>query len=143
MDHHWSHFSQIYLFNNTFALSKFGFFLQTGLIVVFCFFIFLIKTHLIEKRSFSFEIYIFLCFSLFGLSLILVASNLIVFFLGFELQAFALCALASYKSNSLLTSEAVIKYFLFGAFFSSLLILGLSFIYGFFGTLNLVELTFV
>lgn len=139
----WDNFCSIYLFNNGFILSYSNYLLQLILISFFCLFLILVKNYMITKRNFSFEIYIFLLFSLFGLLIILLTSDFVLFFLGFELQAFSLYAIASYKNNSLLTNEAVIKYFLFGALFSSLLILGFSFVYGFFGSLNLIELNFM
>jgi NADH:ubiquinone oxidoreductase subunit 2 (subunit N) len=53
-----------------------------------------------------------------------------------ELQALSLFVLASYKTDSVFSSEAGLKYFIAGAFISGIFLLGCSLIYGSIGTLN-------
>ena len=57
-------------------------------------------------------------------------------FIGLELQSLGLYVLAALNRNSLLSSEAGIKYFILGALSSGLLLFGISYIYGFTGNTN-------
>ena len=67
----------------------------------------------------------------------MVSSNdLLSMFVGLELQSLSLYVLASLNRNSLLSSEAGIKYFILGALSSGLLLFGISYIYGFTGNTN-------
>ena len=67
----------------------------------------------------------------------MVSSNdLLLMFIGLELQSLGLYVLAALNRNSLLSSEAGIKYFILGALSSGLLLFGISYIYGFTGNTN-------
>jgi NADH-quinone oxidoreductase subunit N len=71
---------------------------------------------------------------------LLSANDLITFYLSIELQSLCLYILAAFKKNSQLSSEAGLKYFILGAFSSSILLFGMSLIYGFSGSTNFVEI---
>lgn len=96
-----------------------------------------------SSRLFSIEIYIFIEITLLGLTLLLKSLNLLIFFLSFEMQTFCLYALTLMKKFSLTSNEAGLKYFLTGALVSSFFILGSSYCYGFYGSLNLLELNVI
>ena len=64
------------------------------------------------------------------------ANDLLAMFIGLELQSLSLYVLAALNRNSLLSSEAGIKYFILGALSSGLLLFGISYIYGFSGNTN-------
>ncbi len=67
----------------------------------------------------------------------MVSSNdLILFYLGLELQSLALYILASFDRENLKSSESGIKYFVLSALSSGLLLYGCSLLYGFTGTTN-------
>ena len=67
----------------------------------------------------------------------MVSSNdLIVFYLGLELQSLALYILASIDRDNIKSSEAGIKYFVLSALSSGLLLYGCSLVYGFAGSTN-------
>jgi NADH-quinone oxidoreductase subunit N len=51
--------------------------------------------------------------------------------------------LASLKRYSNFSAEAGLKYFLLGSFSSSLLLFGISLIYGFFGTVDLFDIFYI
>jgi NADH-quinone oxidoreductase subunit N len=131
------------LLHNTISWGNHHFLTQSGLIFSFVLFLGCTTEYLKQKRSFRFEPFIFFSLSQVGLILLLRANDLIIFFLSFELQAFSLYAIANLKKNSLVANEATLKYFVLGALFSSLILLGFSFLYGYFGTLNLIEMGFL
>jgi NADH-quinone oxidoreductase subunit N len=64
------------------------------------------------------------------------SNDLIVFYMGLELQSLALYVLASYNRDQLKSSEAGLKYFVLSALSSGLLLYGCSLIYGFSGSTN-------
>lgn len=73
--------------------------------------------------------------------LIMVSSNdLLLFYLGLELQALSLYLLASFNIKSTKSSEAGIKYFILGSLASGILLFGISLIYGYSATTNFTAL---
>jgi len=69
--------------------------------------------------------------------------DLFTIYLALELQNLCFYVLASIKRYSSFSTEAGLKYFLLGAFSSSLFLFGVSIIYGIFGTLNLFDISFI
>ena len=64
------------------------------------------------------------------------SNDLMVFYVGLELQSLALYVLASFNRDQLKSSEAGLKYFVLSALSSGLLLYGCSLIYGFSGSTN-------
>lgn len=62
-------------------------------------------------------------------------------YLSLELFSFCLYILASFKRYSNLSIEAALKYFILGSFSSGIFLYGISLLYGFFGTVNFIELS--
>src|SRR6195952_4406992 len=64
------------------------------------------------------------------------AGDLIALYLGLELMSLALYVVAAIDRDSVLSTEAGLKYFVLGALSSGMLLYGASLIYGFTGTVN-------
>jgi NADH-quinone oxidoreductase subunit N len=64
------------------------------------------------------------------------ANDIILFYLGLELQSLSLYILASIDRDNLKSSESGIKYFVLSALSSGLLLYGCSLLYGFTGSTN-------
>ena len=77
------------------------------------------------------EFYALLAFSTAGMCFMAGASELITAYLALELSSIALYILAGYFRNDPRSAEAGIKYFLFGALSSGILLYGMSLAYGF------------
>jgi NADH-quinone oxidoreductase subunit N len=92
------------------------------------------------EKIYLYEYPILLLLSSQGAFLMLMTDNLFVFYLALEIQNLAFYILASLKRYSNFSTEAGLKYFLLGAFSSSILLFGLSIIYGILGTLDLKEI---
>ena len=74
--------------------------------------------------------------------LVMISSNdLIVFYIGLELQSLALYVLASFNRDNILSSESGLKYFVLSALSSGLLLYGCSLIYGFSNSTNFNEIS--
>ena len=74
--------------------------------------------------------------STLGMILMISSYDLIVFYLGLELQSLSLYILASFKRENEKSTEAGLKYFVLSALASGLLLYGCSLIYGFTGSTN-------
>ncbi len=83
-----------------------------------------------------YEFPILILFASIGMMIMVSSNDLLSMFVGLELQSLSLYVLASLNRNSLLSSEAGIKYFILGALSSGLLLFGISYIYGFSGNTN-------
>ncbi len=80
------------------------------------------------------EFYTLILVSTTGMCLMAASSELILAFLAVELTSIPLYVLAGYFLNNRQSSEAGMKYFLFGAFSSAILLYGMSLTYGYAAT---------
>ena len=83
------------------------------------------------------EFYILLLVSTLGMSLMASSADLIMLYLAIETTSIPLYILAGFAVKDQKSVESGLKYLLFGAMTSAVLLFGLSFIYGFNGTTNL------
>jgi NADH-quinone oxidoreductase subunit N len=81
-----------------------------------------------------FEYPILIVLASLGMMLMVSASDLLMLYMGLELQSLALYVVASIRRDSGKSSEAGLKYFVLGALSSGLLLYGASLVYGFAGT---------
>ncbi|MEE8333873.1 MAG: NADH-quinone oxidoreductase subunit NuoN, partial [Alphaproteobacteria bacterium] len=77
---------------------------------------------------------VLIVFATLGMLMMVSANDLISLYVGLELQSLSLYVLASFRRDSLRSSEAGLKYFVLGALSSGMLLYGASLIYGFTGT---------
>lgn len=76
----------------------------------------------------------------FGMFLLASASNLIMIYLAIETMSLSSYVLAGYTKEIKRASEASLKYVIFGAVSSGLMIYGMSLLYGLTGSLNLISI---
>jgi NADH:ubiquinone oxidoreductase subunit 2 (subunit N) len=100
------------------------------------FLIFLIGVRL----DFDFEFWVLMALSVFSSILILNAADMMSFFFAIELQSLTLYILVATKQNSALSTEAALKYFTIGSFSSTLMLFGISFLYGVTGLISFNDL---
>ncbi len=86
------------------------------------------------------EVPVLMLLSLFGMYVMVSANDFLTLYMGMELQSLSLYALAAINRDNVVSSEAGVKYFVLGALASGLFLLGVSFIYGFTGTINFAAL---
>ncbi len=75
--------------------------------------------------------------SVFGLHLMVMAVNLLSIYLAIELVSLASYLMVAYRSENAFSTEAGLKYVLFGAASSAMMLYGISLLYGFSGSLSL------
>jgi NADH-quinone oxidoreductase subunit N len=79
------------------------------------------------------EYYALVLFSTLGMSLMAASSNIVMLYLSLETTSIALYMLAGFMRDTRPSTEAGMKYFLFGAFTSTIMLYGLSLLFGFTG----------
>ena len=77
--------------------------------------------------------------STIGMVLIAFSTDLVMLFIGWELMSIPTYILAGFNKKNPISNEAAIKYFLFGALSSAIIIYGMSLAYGITGSTNIGE----
>ena len=126
----------IKIFNESYIIDKLSIFMKV-LTLLFCLFVLLstkdyVKSNNIDKIEYP----IIVLAATLGMILMISSYDLIVFYLGLELQSLSLYILASFKRDDERSTEAGLKYFVLSALASGLLLYGCSLIYGFTGSTN-------
>ena len=107
------------------------------LILIGTFFILIISQNFIKDTKINyFEYSIVLLLSVLGMFIMVSANDLILFYLGLELQSLSLYILASLDRDNLKSNESGLKYFILSSLASGLLLYGCSILYGFSGSTN-------
>jgi NADH-quinone oxidoreductase subunit N len=86
------------------------------------------------------EYYALLVFSTLGMTLMASAADLIMLYLSIESTSIPLYVLAGFIKRDQKSTESGLKYFLFGALTSTVMLYGFSLLYGFAGATNLYDL---
>lgn len=135
-----SYAQPVLTFNGTFVSDPMSgvlkVFIQLATIVVFLY----SKDYLRERDIFKGEFYVLGLFGVLGMMVLVSAHNLITIYLGLELLSLSLYALVAMQRDSIVASEAAMKYFVLGALASGMLLYGMSMLYGVTGTLDLGEM---
>src|SRR5215475_10834075 len=84
----------------------------------------------------KFEYAVLILLSATGMLLMISAADLIALYLALELMSLSLYVLAAIHRDSVIATEAGLKYFVLGALSSGMLLYGASLIYGFSGTVS-------
>ncbi|MAI62815.1 MAG: NADH-quinone oxidoreductase subunit N [Micavibrio sp. TMED27] len=92
--------------------------------------------YIIDEGMERFEYPVLILFATIGMMFMVSSNNLLMLYMGLELQSLSLYVLASFHRNSTRSAEAGIKYFILGALSSGLLLFGISLIYGFTGSID-------
>ena len=94
------------------------------------------SAYLTSFKIFKIEYPVLILSSVLGMMVMISSNDLMVFYMGLELQSLALYVLATFNRDQLKSSEAGLKYFVLSALSSGLLLYGCSLIYGFSGSTN-------
>jgi len=86
------------------------------------------------------EYFILLTGMTFGMFLLVGSANLIIIYLAIETMSISSYILAGYTKEVKRASEASLKYVIFGAVSSGIMVYGISLLFGLTGSLNLMEI---
>jgi len=135
----------LFLFNNSLLLTrtavnfKFIIDLLAFVLLIYADWDHKLRAH---KKGLS-DLYTIIIASIFGLHLMTMAVNLLSIYLSIEMVSLASYLLVAYRSENALSTEAGLKYVLFGAAASAIMLYGISLLYGFTGSLDLFDSNFL
>jgi NADH-quinone oxidoreductase subunit N len=132
---------EVVLFTGIYTVDSFAFFFKimaiasTGLVI-------LSAIEFMRGRTpYRGEFYSLLLFATLGIVLIAAATDLILIYLAIELLSITSYILTGYLREDPKSNEAAIKYFLYGAVASAVMLYGMSLLYGVTGSTNLSQIT--
>ena len=124
------------IFLDSFTRDAFSNFFKILILVSSLFVLNSSKNFILDKKLAKFEYPIIILLSILGMFFMVSSNDIILFYLGLELQSLSLYILASIDRDNLKSSESGIKYFVLSALSSGLLLYGCSLLYGFTGSTN-------
>src|SRR6202048_659421 len=98
------------------------------------------RDYLEERGIMRGEYYVLVLTALLGIFVLVSANSMLTAYIGVELLALSVYAMAAFDRDSGVAAESAMKYFVLGAIGSGALLYGMSMIYGMTGTLDLQEI---
>ena len=130
------HEQNTYLFDNSYKIDSLSTFMKIITIVSGIFVLISSYNYTKLEKISNIEYSVLILCSILGMLVMIGSYDLIVFYIGLELQSLSLYVLAAFNRNKINSSEAGLKYFVLSALSSGLLLYGCSLIYGFTGSTN-------
>ncbi len=127
---------EIVLFNGSVIIDYLSSFMKIITLLAAFLALVISSNYLKSLKIFKIEYSILILSSVLGMMIMISSNDLIVFYMGLELQSLALYVLATFNRDEIKSSEAGLKYFVLSALSSGLLLYGCSLIYGFTGSTN-------
>ena len=131
---------EVTLFNGSIVIDYLASFMKI-ITLLSAFLVLVVSSNYLKLLNiFKIEYPILILSSVLGMMIMISSNDLIVFYMGLELQSLALYVLATFDRDKIKSSEAGLKYFVLSALSSGLLLYGCSLIYGFTGSTNFNEI---
>jgi len=130
--------NETFIFNKGYKIDYLSSFMKTLTIISAIFVMISSSVYLRKLKILKIEYPILILSSILGMMVMISSNDLIVFYLGLELQSLALYVLASFNRDNVLSSESGLKYFVLSALSSGLLLYGCSLVYGFSNSTNFI-----
>ena len=127
---------EVRLFNGSVIVDYLSSFMKIATLITAFLVLVISSNYLRSLNIFKIEYPILILSSVLGMMIMISSNDLIVFYMGLELQSLALYVLATFNRDQIKSSEAGLKYFVLSALSSGLLLYGCSLIYGFTGSTN-------
>ena len=134
-------FKETLLFSNGYAIDALSTFMKFLVVISGILVMLSSSKYLKISKIFKIEYPVLLLSSILGMMIMISSNDLIVFYMGLELQSLALYVLASFNRDNQLSSESGLKYFVLSALSSGLLLYGCSLIYGYSGSTNFLVIS--
>ena len=135
-----SYIEESFIFDQSFKIDNLSTFMKILTVISAIFVMLTSSKYLKLTKIFKIEYPVLILSSILGMMVMISSNDLIVFYMGLELQSLSLYVLASFNRDNLLSTEAGLKYFVLSALSSGLLLYGCSLIYGFSGSTNFNEI---
>ena len=132
--------SETSLFNESYKIDNLSNFMKIIMIASGIFVMLTSSKYLQITKINKIEYPVLVLSAILGMMVMISSNDLIVFYMGLELQSLALYVLASFNRDNLLSTESGLKYFILSALSTGLLLYGCSLVYGFTETTNFNEI---
>jgi len=130
-----------YTFSNMFVDDLMSDLLKLFLYMTVVIVMFYSRAYIIDRESMNKgEYYVLALFATLGMMVMISANHFLTIYIGLELLSLSLYAMVAMNRDSVVSTEAAMKYFVLGALASGLLLYGMSMIYGATGTLEITGL---
>ena len=127
-----------YTFSNMFVDDLMSDLLKLFLYMTVVIVMFYSRGYVIDRESMNKgEYYVLALFATLGMMVMISANHFLTIYIGLELLSLSLYAMVAMNRDSVVSTEAAMKYFVLGALASGLLLYGMSMIYGATGTLEI------
>ena len=128
----------VYTFSNMFVDDLMSDLLKLFLYMTMIIVMFYSRTYVIDRETMNKgEYYVLALFATLGMMVMISANHFLTIYIGLELLSLSLYAMVAMNRDSVVSTEAAMKYFVLGALASGLLLYGMSMIYGATGTLEI------
>lgn len=97
-------------------------------------------TYITDRGMLRGEFFSLILFATLGMMVMISASHFLTLYIGLELLSLSLYALVALRRDSVVATEAAMKFFVLGALASGFLLYGMSLVYGATGTLHISQL---
>ncbi|MEM7745191.1 MAG: NADH-quinone oxidoreductase subunit NuoN [Pseudomonadota bacterium] len=121
-------------FHGSFIDDAYGRMAKVMVLLVAAVMLILSEDYLRRRGMLKFEYPVLILLAVTGMMVMISAGDLIVLYMGLELQSLALYVVAAFNRDSARSTEAGLKYFVLGALSSGMLLYGASLVYGYTGT---------
>jgi len=121
-------------FSGSFVDDRFARFAKVMILVSAAAVLVMSQDYMARRGILRFEYPVLIALASVGMMVMVSAGDLMVLYMGLELQSLALYVVAALRRDSVKSTEAGLKYFVLGALSSGLLLYGASLTYGFAGT---------
>ncbi|HXE39204.1 MAG TPA: NADH-quinone oxidoreductase subunit NuoN [Azonexus sp.] len=128
----------VYTFSNMFVDDLMSDLLKLFLYMTMVIVMFYSRAYVVDREAMNKgEYYVLALFATLGMMVMISANHFLTIYIGLELLSLSLYAMVAMNRDSLVSTEAAMKYFVLGALASGLLLYGMSMIYGATGTLEI------
>ncbi|MFN4340428.1 MAG: NADH-quinone oxidoreductase subunit NuoN [Azonexus sp.] len=130
-----------YTFSNMFVDDLMSDLLKLFLYMTVIIVLFYSRGYVIDRAAMNKgEYYVLALFATLGMMVMISANHFVTIYIGLELLSLSLYAMVAMNRDSVVSTEAAMKYFVLGALASGLLLYGMSMIYGATGTLEITAI---
>lgn len=136
----WMDFEQESVLGGMIAIDSFAMFFQIFAALVAVLIILLSIDYMAPRSPYQGEFYSLILVACFSISLLALSADFVMVFIAFELLSITSYILTGFFRKDPRSSEAAIKYFLYGSLASAMMLYGMSLLYGATASTNLVQI---
>lgn len=128
------------VYGDSFVVDPFALFFKSVIFLAAVLTILMSGRYLESENIVEGEYYVLILLATAGMMIMVSGKDLLVIYMGLELQALSFYVLVGYRRRVLQSNEAALKYVILGAVSSGIFLYGMSLIYGLTGTTHLGQI---